>query len=676
MKSRDVPPAPGSHFTVLIADLEGDDERLSQTSHVEAALAGHEGLEVVRIGSGPRLADTGSRTERQLEAERQARARLEDKNGDVLIFGEVAEANRRLRLRFIARNESLQGGARSYALEAAELPKDFSADFNAALLAWVAVSVAPATEQAGQYVADLLKPAAGKLRHLCAHMPAGSRRGPARQPGAFLRPRRLGARRADRRERLAGAGARRLSRRPGGLDARARAAATGPGPRTTSATRSRRSASARTAPNGWTRRSPPIAPPWRSGRASACRCEWAMTQNNLGNALRTLGEREDGTHRLEQAVAAYRAALEVWTRERVPLQWAMTQNNLGNALRTLGEREDGTERLDEAVAAYRARPGGQDARARAARLGHDPEQPRHRARERSARARTAPNGWSEAVAAYRAALEVWTRERVPLDWATTQNNLGNALQTLGAREDGTQRLEQAVAAYRAALEVRTRERVPLQWATTQNNLGNALRTLGEREDGTAAAGAGGRRLSRRPGGHTRERVPLDWATTQNNLGTALRTLGEREDGTAAAGRGGRRLSRRPGGQDARARAAAMGDDPEQPRQRAPDARRARGRHRNGWKRRSPPIAPPWRSGRASACRSTGPGPRTTSAPRSSALGEREDGTERLEEAVAAYRAALEVFGPAGASYYVSGTERNLARAEALLAERRGKSAAE
>ena len=36
-----------------------------------------------------------------------------------------------------------------------------------------------------------------------------------------------------------------------------------------------------------------------------------MTQNNLGNALSTLGEREDGTQRLEQAVDAYRAALEV-----------------------------------------------------------------------------------------------------------------------------------------------------------------------------------------------------------------------------------------------------------------------------------------------------------------------------------------------------------------------------
>ena len=41
------------------------------------------------------------------------------------------------------------------------------------------------------------------------------------------------------------------------------------------------------------------------------------------------------------------------------------------------------------------------------------------------------------------------RPGVPLDWAMTQNNLGNALQRLGARESGTARLEEAVAAYRA-----------------------------------------------------------------------------------------------------------------------------------------------------------------------------------------------------------------------------------
>ncbi len=72
--------------------------------------------------------------------------------------------------------------------------------------------------------------------------------------------------------------------------------------------------------------------------------DWAMTQNNLGTALSPLGERESGTARLEEAVAAYRDALTERTRERVPLGWAMTQNNLGNALWSLGEREAETAR--------------------------------------------------------------------------------------------------------------------------------------------------------------------------------------------------------------------------------------------------------------------------------------------------------------------------------------------
>jgi tetratricopeptide (TPR) repeat protein len=62
-----------------------------------------------------------------------------------------------------------------------------------------------------------------------------------------------------------------------------------------------------------------------------------------------------------------------------------------------------------------------------------------------------------------------------------QDNLGTALWTLGDRESGMARLEEAVAAYRDALKERTRERVPLDWATTQNNLETALRLLDERK---------------------------------------------------------------------------------------------------------------------------------------------------------------------------------------------------
>ena len=73
--------------------------------------------------------------------------------------------------------------------------------------------------------------------------------------------------------------------------------------------------------------------------------DWAMTQNNLGTALSTLGERESGTARLEEAVAAYRAALQERTRERLPLDWAATQNNLGMHFSSSGGGRVGTVHL-------------------------------------------------------------------------------------------------------------------------------------------------------------------------------------------------------------------------------------------------------------------------------------------------------------------------------------------
>jgi hypothetical protein len=53
---------------------------------------------------------------------------------------------------------------------------------------------------------------------------------------------------------------------------------------------------------------------------------------------------------------------------------------------------------------------------------------------------------------------------------------------LGEREGGEAgkaRLEEAVSAFRAALEVRTRDAMPSDWAGTQNNLDKALKVLGE-----------------------------------------------------------------------------------------------------------------------------------------------------------------------------------------------------
>ena len=73
----------------------------------------------------------------------------------------------------------------------------------------------------------------------------------------------------------------------------------------------------------------------------------------------TLGERESGTARLEEAVTAYRAALKEYTRERVPLQWAITQNNLAGVFEALFDRtgkrsllNDALEHLERAISVF------------------------------------------------------------------------------------------------------------------------------------------------------------------------------------------------------------------------------------------------------------------------------------------------------------------------------------
>ena len=75
------------------------------------------------------------------------------------------------------------------------------------------------------------------------------------------------------------------------------------------------------------------------------------------------------------------------------------------------------------------------------------------------------NGVTEKIAALLEGGVVESERRASLNMA-----LGVALATLGERE----RLEQAEAAFTEAFKERTRERVPLDWATTQNNLGAAL----------------------------------------------------------------------------------------------------------------------------------------------------------------------------------------------------------
>jgi PKD repeat protein len=81
--------------------------------------------------------------------------------------------------------------------------------------------------------------------------------------------------------------------------------------------------------------------------------------------------------------------------------------------------------------------------------------------------------WAEAI------KKVRTRDRMPTEWAATQNDLGTALLRLAELENDPVILQEAIEAFEAALLERSRERRLLQWATTQSNLGAARLRLAE-----------------------------------------------------------------------------------------------------------------------------------------------------------------------------------------------------
>jgi tetratricopeptide (TPR) repeat protein len=246
----------------------------------------------------------------------------------------------------------------------------------------------------------------------------------------------------------------------------------------------------------------------------------------LGDALQTLGSRESGVARLNEAVAAYRASLELFGREEAPQEWSAIHNNLGNTLQALGSRENGTARLEGALEAYRvALPG----------LSRERE-PQNWARAqnniggvlmRIGERVEDPAALNEALAALLEALKERSPERTPVEWAATQNNLGSVYYRIWQRDQTKGLLQEAVTAFRAAGGVLSRADMPFRWAEYQNNLGNALRRLDEEEPDGSHLQAAEATYRDALGELTRERAPIQWAGTTASLALTIGLIAAR-----------------------------------------------------------------------------------------------------------------------------------------------------
>lgn len=122
-----------------------------------------------------------------------------------------------------------------------------------------------------------------------------------------------------------------------------------------------------------------------------------------------------------------------------------------------------------------------------------------------------------AIATFGDALALAPRERSPAEWAATHLELGEAEETLG-RDDA------AAAAWRAALEVFTREAYPDIWAVTQYKLAGVV------TDPHEAVALYREVLAASP----READANEWAAAQYGLGETLLQLGAAGDSAAMA----------------------------------------------------------------------------------------------------------------------------------------------
>jgi tetratricopeptide (TPR) repeat protein len=131
-----------------------------------------------------------------------------------------------------------------------------------------------------------------------------------------------------------------------------------------------------------------------------------------------------------------------------------------------------------------------------------------------------------AISEISAALQVFTEDGFPDQWARAQTNLGMAYGELRAG-DRKRNLRAAMASFQAALRVRKQEKFPAIWALIQSDLGLAHRQYGEAMGGEhlEVELAKSLRCFRDAATvQTKEKYPLKWADIQVSLGNVYSTF--------------------------------------------------------------------------------------------------------------------------------------------------------
>ena len=135
------------------------------------------------------------------------------------------------------------------------------------------------------------------------------------------------------------------------------------------------------------------------------------------------------------------------------------------------------------------------------------------------------NVFASAREVLEAALTDEMRQQSPLDWAKTQNSLGNILAALGQQQRDVDLFNKAIASFNHALEIVSQEDSPLDWAATQSNLGTAKQALGRQESDSKFLSGAIDAYTAALLEYTRKETPEEWSVVMFQLGATLHAYG-------------------------------------------------------------------------------------------------------------------------------------------------------
>jgi len=211
-----------------------------------------------------------------------------------------------------------------------------------------------------------------------------------------------------------------------------------------------------------------------------------------------MGENQEDN--IKKAILAFEDALKIYTDEEYPFDYGNIQNDIGNSYYILAEIRNREDNLEKAILAFeKALKVYRNKRlVQTIDIGEGIKLGIYKVEEyvnyagvqvglgnaysSLAEVRDKKNNLEKAIDAYKYALDVYTIDKHPSEYAAAQNNLGIAYFTIAEFQDIWGKLnstQKAILAIEEALKVYTVENDSLRYADAKNNLGLAYTTRGK-----------------------------------------------------------------------------------------------------------------------------------------------------------------------------------------------------